>query len=47
MAPETLVALAGERPGAALSPEGLAWPLADETTLDGLDALFGRLRPSL
>jgi transcription-repair coupling factor (superfamily II helicase) len=45
--PETLVALAGERHGAALSPEGLAWPLSDEGTLEGLAALFDRLRGSL
>ena len=45
--PESLVAVAGERPGAALSPEGLAWPLAEEDTLEGLAALFSRLRDSL
>jgi transcription-repair coupling factor (superfamily II helicase) len=47
VAPEALVALAGERPGATLSPDGLAWPLTEETTLEGLDALFDRLRPGL
>ena len=45
--PATLVALAGERHGASLSPEGLAWPLGEEGTLEGLAALFARLRGSL
>ncbi len=46
--PDTLVTLAGAHPGVALSPEGLAWPLApEEAILDGLDALFTRLRDGL
>jgi transcription-repair coupling factor (superfamily II helicase) len=46
--PETLVGLVGERPGAALRPEGLDWPLLPgERALDGLGALLDRLRPGL
>jgi transcription-repair coupling factor (superfamily II helicase) len=46
--PETLVRLAGEHPGAALRPEGLAWPLAPgEEALDILGTLLESLRRSL
>jgi transcription-repair coupling factor (superfamily II helicase) len=46
--PGTLVRLAGEHPGAALRPEGLAWPLAPgEEALDILGTLLESLRRSL
>jgi transcription-repair coupling factor (superfamily II helicase) len=46
--PSALVALAGERPGAALLPEGLRWPLEPtEDALLGLGAILARLRGNL
>ncbi len=48
LAPEVLVALVGERPGAALGPEGLRWPvLPGEPALEGLADLLDRLRDGL
>jgi transcription-repair coupling factor (superfamily II helicase) len=48
VAPETLVALVDQRPGAALDPEGLRWPLGPgEEPLAGLGALLDRLRGGL
>jgi transcription-repair coupling factor (superfamily II helicase) len=45
LAPEILVGLARERAGAALRPDGLAWPLRpDEAPLAGLESLLQRLR---
>jgi transcription-repair coupling factor (superfamily II helicase) len=44
LAPEKLVALARERAGAALRPDGLAWPLdSSEAPLPGLESLLRRL----
>jgi transcription-repair coupling factor (superfamily II helicase) len=46
--PEALVRLAAGHPGAALRPEGLAWPLgAGQGALDGLGTLLESLRRSL
>jgi transcription-repair coupling factor (superfamily II helicase) len=46
--PQALVRLAGERPGAALRPEGLAWPLdPGEGALAGLGNLLDSLRHGL
>jgi transcription-repair coupling factor (superfamily II helicase) len=48
LAPEALVALVEERPGAALAPDGLRWPLLPgEPTLEGLGLLLDRLHTSL
>jgi transcription-repair coupling factor (superfamily II helicase) len=48
IAPQALVDLVGERPGAALNPEGFSWPLSPgEPALDGLEALLERLHDSL
>jgi transcription-repair coupling factor (superfamily II helicase) len=45
LAPETLVGLARERAGAALRPDGLAWPLGPgEPPLAGLESLLRRRR---
>jgi transcription-repair coupling factor (superfamily II helicase) len=45
LAPKSLVRLVGERAGAALRPDGLAWPLGPgEPPLPGLESLLGRLR---
>lgn len=46
--PETLVALAGERPDAALRPEGLLWPLSGgEDPIGALEDLLKTLRRGL
>ena len=45
--PEALVRTARERPGAAILPDGLRWPLAGEDPLGALDGLLDRLRTSL
>jgi transcription-repair coupling factor (superfamily II helicase) len=48
LVPEGLVALVEERPGAALAPDGLRWPLlSGEPALEGLGLLLDRLRTSL
>jgi transcription-repair coupling factor (superfamily II helicase) len=48
LAPPNLVDLVGSRPGAALNPEGLSWPLSpEERALAGLGALLERLHDSL
>jgi len=44
---EALVRLVGERPGAALTPDGLRWPTAGEEPMDVLDGLLDRLRAAL
>ncbi len=48
VSPTALVALAGQRPGATLLPEGLRWPLAaGEDAMAGLAALLDRLPQGL
>jgi len=43
LAPERLAALAAERAGARLLPDGLRWPTAGEPALSALEALLVRL----
>jgi transcription-repair coupling factor (superfamily II helicase) len=45
--PEALVRTAKERPGAAILPDGLRWPLAGESPLDALGGVLARLRSRL
>jgi transcription-repair coupling factor (superfamily II helicase) len=45
--PDVLVRVARERPGAALMPDGLRWPLGGEEPMDALADLLGRLRAGL
>jgi transcription-repair coupling factor (superfamily II helicase) len=44
---DTLVRLTRERPGAALMPDGLRWPLGGEEPMDALGGLLDRLRAAL
>jgi transcription-repair coupling factor (superfamily II helicase) len=44
---DALVRVTRERPGAALMPDGLRWPLGAEEPIDALDALLDRLRAAL
>ena len=45
--PEALVRLAQTRKGAAILPDGLRWPLAGASPLDGLGALLDELHAGL
>jgi transcription-repair coupling factor (superfamily II helicase) len=44
---EALVRLARERPGAALLPDGLRWPVGGEEPMDALAGLLDRLYAAL
>jgi transcription-repair coupling factor (superfamily II helicase) len=44
---EALVRLARERPGAALQPDGLRWPMDGEAPMDALGGLLDRLYAAL
>jgi transcription-repair coupling factor (superfamily II helicase) len=44
---DALVRVTRERPGAALVPDGLRWPLGREEPMDALGALLDRLRAAL
>ena len=44
---DALVRLVRERPGAALLPDGLRWPLGGEAPVDALASLLDRLRAGL
>jgi transcription-repair coupling factor (superfamily II helicase) len=47
LSPDALVRLAKQRPGAAILPDGLRWPLAGQEVLAELAALLDRLRAGL
>ena len=44
---DALVRVTRERPGAALMPDGLRWPLGGEEPMDALGGLLDRLRATL
>ena len=44
---DALVRVTRERPGAALMPDGLRWPLGGEEPMDALGGLLDRLRAAL